>query len=109
MYEVSPELREIFRTDNTVKISFDKIAKLVDEKTMEVLNLQLKLEAAEAQLVRVRPKKKRKVKLDPNVKFATIVDIIKAKFEAGELVETSDALTDVVLQGHLQDFSEYMD
>ena len=76
---------------------------------MEVFNLQLKLEAAEAQLERLRPKKKRKVKLDPNVKFATIVDIIKAKFEAGELVETSDALTDVVLQGHLQDFSEYMD
>ncbi|EAQ85728.1 hypothetical protein CHGG_06981 [Chaetomium globosum CBS 148.51] len=109
LYEVSPELREIFRTDNTVKISFDKIAKLVVEKTMEVLNLQLKLEAAEAQLERVRPKKKRKVKLDPNAKFATMVDIIKAKFEAGELVETSDALTDVVLQGHLQDFSEYMD
>ena len=100
MYEVSPKLREIFRTDNTVKISFDKIAKLVDEKTMEVLNLQLKLEAAEAQLERVRPKRKRKVKLDPNVKFATIVDIIKAKFEAGELVETLDALTNVVLQGH---------
>ncbi|EAQ86387.1 hypothetical protein CHGG_07640 [Chaetomium globosum CBS 148.51] len=100
LYEVSPELCEIFRTDNTVKISFDKIAKLADETTMEVLNLQLKLEAVEAQLERVKPEKKRKVKLDPNVKFATIVDIIKAKFEAGELVETSDALTDVVLQGH---------
>lgn len=71
LYEVSPELREIFRTDNTVRISFDKVARLVDEKTMEVFNLQLKLEAAEAQLERLRPKKKRKVRLDPNAKFAT--------------------------------------
>lgn len=92
-----------------MRISFDKVARLVDEKTMEVFNLQLKLEAAEAQLERLRPKKKRKVRLDPNAKFATIVDIIKAKFEAGESVELSDALTDVVLQGHLQDFSEYID
>ena len=44
LYQVSTELREIFRRNDTVRISFKKFARLVDEKTLEALNLQLKLE-----------------------------------------------------------------
>ncbi|KAK8093427.1 transposase [Apiospora hydei] len=67
---------------------FRKVRKAFDEKERQV-------EALQAQLEAVRPRKRKKVNLSPNSKFATIEDIQRTQLAVGEaensLNEESDS------------------
>ena len=47
----------------------------------------LRIEVLEAQIERLKPQKRRKVRLSPNSKFASIKDIQRGRIEAGEANE----------------------
>ena len=71
---------------------FRKVEKSLDLKDFEITTLRQKIEALEAEVERLKPTKRKKVVLDPNVRFATIADIRKAQRDAGrEIEEDSEA------------------
>ena len=51
---------------------------------------QLRIKLLEAQVKRLQPRKRRKVKLSPNTKFASIKDICRGRIEAGEAKESGN-------------------
>jgi len=71
---------------------FRKVEKSLDLKDFEITTLRQKIEALEVEVEQLKPTKRKKVVLDPNIRFATITDIRKAQRDAGrEIKEDSEA------------------
>ena len=76
-------------------ITFSKITRSLDNKAIKIIQYKQKIQALEAELERLRPKKKRKVQIDLNDRFASIKQIIKAKEAATQTtmpLEVANAL-----------------
>ena len=52
---------------------------------------KLRIEVLEAQVERLQPQKRRRVRLSPNTKFASIKDIRRGRIEAGEAEESGNS------------------
>ena len=63
---------------------FRKVIKGIDEKEYELGKANIRIKELEERLEHLRPKKKRKVQISPNSKFATIRAIKEAQIAAGE-------------------------
>ena len=63
----------------------------MDQSAVQVASCDQKTRSLEAEVERLRPRKKRKVRLDPNTRFARIGDIIRAKKELGKQLEPTDS------------------
>ncbi|KAK4232732.1 hypothetical protein C8A03DRAFT_20033 [Achaetomium macrosporum] len=61
-----------------------KIAKALDAQITETVMLRRRIETLEAKVEELQPKKRKKVRLDPNTKFATIEDIVRMQEKAVE-------------------------
>ena len=61
---------------------FRKIAKGLDDKDFVIAKQERKIQALEARVVHLEPRKRRKVKTSLNSKFANIEKIYKAQMEA---------------------------
>ena len=82
--------------ENTVtqRQLFRKVRKAFDRKDVQVAVLERQVEALQAQLEAARPRKRRKVDLSPNSRFATIEDIQRTQMAVGEAEITSDEESD---------------
>ena len=63
---------------------FKKIAKGLNDKDFIIAKQERKIQALEARVVQLKPRKRRKVRTSPNSKFANIKKIYKAQIEAGD-------------------------
>ena len=61
---------------------FRKIAKGLDDKDFIIAKQERKIQALEARVVQLEPRKRRKVRTSPNSKFTDIEKIYKAQMEA---------------------------
>jgi len=59
-------------------VLFRKIAKGLDDKDFIIAKQERKIQALEARVVQLEPRKRRKVRTSPNSKFADIEKIYKA-------------------------------
>ncbi|KAF6811239.1 transposase [Colletotrichum musicola] len=91
------ELRDHFTLYNkldgdvtTRRLLFQKVAKGWDEKDHQLAVAQRKIEALEAEVAVTRARKRKKVKMSPNSKFADIVAIRRAQIDAGDVDDDSD-------------------
>ncbi|KAK8050066.1 transposase [Apiospora phragmitis] len=73
---------------------FRKVRKAFDEKDVQVAILERQVEALQAQLEAARPRKRKKVDLSPNSRFATIEDIQHTQMAVGEAEITSNEESD---------------
>ncbi|KAK8041338.1 transposase [Apiospora phragmitis] len=74
----------IWSTPRKSKEFKEQVRKAFDEKEVQVAILQRQVEALQAQLEAVRPRKRKKVNLSPNSKFAKIEDIQRTRLAVGE-------------------------
>jgi hypothetical protein len=68
----------IILTSATARVLFRKVAKGLDEKDFVIAQQELRIKQLEAKVVQLEPRKRRKVQLSPNSKFASIRAIIRA-------------------------------
>jgi len=59
-------------------VLFKKIAKGLNDKDFIIAKQERKIQALEARVVQLEPRKRRKVRTSPNSKFANIEKIYKA-------------------------------
>ena len=59
----------------TQRLLFRKIQKAFDEKNVQLATAQRQIQALEARIETIKPRKRKKVDLSPNSKFANIEDI----------------------------------
>lgn len=79
------ELQQLYRGNPAARVTFSKIAKSLDDKAVKIAEYEQKIQALEAEVERLRPKKRRRVQMDLNERFARIEEIIKAKKAAGKV------------------------
>ena len=95
------ELRDQFellsKLDNdthTQRLLFRKVQKGFDRKDYQLAVAQRTIEALQAQVDANRARKRKKVKMSPNSKFAGIEAIQRAQIEAGEVENSADEFSD---------------
>ncbi|KAK1852830.1 transposase [Colletotrichum chrysophilum] len=76
--------------EHTQRLLFRKVQKGFDEKAYQLAVAQRKIEALQAEVDASRARKRKKVKMSPNSKFADIEAIRRAQIEAGELESSTD-------------------
>lgn len=79
------------------------ISKVFSLQTLQLTIEKNKREFLEKQLEAARPRKKRKVQIDPNERFARIESIHRAQIEAGEMEEDCDKESDSELSTDEED------
>ena len=72
----------------TQRLLFRKIVKGFEEQESVLANHELKIQSLEVQLEKARPKKRKKVKISPNSKFADIQAIQRTQNELIPLFST---------------------
>lgn len=77
------QLQQLYRADPVARVTFSKIGKSLDDKTLKIAEYEQKIQALEAEVERLRPRKRKRVQMDLNERFAGIADIIRAKEAAG--------------------------
>ena len=70
---------------------FRKLQKGWDERDYALATANLRIKVLEARIERLQPQKRRKVKLSPNSKFASIKDIRRGRTEASEDKESENS------------------
>lgn len=78
------------QSTTTQRLLFQKVRKAFDEKDVQLAVAQRKIESLEAKVEAVRPRKRKKVDLSPNSKFADIEAIYRVQKEVGEAGPTLD-------------------
>ena len=77
-------IRGLTATNPIARLLFQKVGKSLDHQVVKLAGQEQRIRALEAEVDRLRPRKKRKVRLDPNERFAAIEQIIQAKKELGK-------------------------
>jgi len=89
---VGAQLKAIIGRPTAQQLLFRKVEKSLDLKDFKITRLRQKIEALEVEVERLKLIKRKKVVLDPNIRFATIADIWKAQRDTGrEIKEDSEA------------------
>ncbi|KAK2746107.1 DUF300 domain-containing protein [Colletotrichum kahawae] len=76
--------------EHTQRLLFRKVQKGFDEQAYQLAVAQRKIEALQAEVDASRARKRKKVRISPNSKFADIEAIRRAQTEAGELENSTD-------------------
>ena len=88
------QYNQLSQPSSTQRLLFRKVQKGFEEKDYQLATLQRTVQGLEKQIETIRPRKKKKVQISPNSKFADIETIYKAQIEAGEktdgMVESRD-------------------
>jgi hypothetical protein len=71
----------------TQRLLFKKVNKAFDMMDHDKALLQAENQALHAQLEAIKPRKRKRVEVDPNMAFASIAAIRRAQLEAGAVVE----------------------
>ncbi|KAF7524655.1 hypothetical protein G7054_g11351 [Neopestalotiopsis clavispora] len=79
----------------TQRLLFRKVQKGFDGKAYELAVAHRKIEVLQAQVDASRARKRRKVRISPNSKFADIEAIRKTQIEVGEVDDNSDESSDL--------------
>ena len=79
----------------TQRLLFRKVQKGFDGKAYELAIAYRKIEVLQAQVDASRARKRRKVKISPNSKFADIEAIRRTQIEVGEVDDNSDESSDL--------------
>ena len=69
---------------STARTLFKKVAKGVDKKDFIIAQQELKIRQLENRVLQLEPRKRHKVVTSPNLKFATIDDIIRTQISVRE-------------------------
>lgn len=91
-------IRGLTAVDPIARLLFQKVGKSLDNKVVKLAGQEQKIRALEAEVDRLRPRKKKKVRLDPNERFAGIEQIMEAKRELGRQLEASDMANNYVFE-----------
>ena len=75
---------------STQRLLFQKVNKAFDQKTIQLAAAQYEIKQLKDQLEASKPVKRRKVKLSPNSKFASIEAIYRTKEATGDLAISAD-------------------
>lgn len=67
---------------------FRKITKGFDEKDFQLATAHRRIQALETKVESMRPRKRKKVEISPNSKFATIEDVQRAQIAAGAVEDS---------------------
>ena len=94
--------REVKPSPTHIKL-FKKVEKALDEKDFELAMKQREIDYLKAELELQKSKKKKKVYIDPNIKFADIEAIRKAHLAAGAVKEESSQSEDTEDDEALED------
>ena len=78
----------------TQRLLFRKIQKAFNEKNVQLATAQRQIQALEARIETIKPRKRKKVDLSPNSKFANIEDIHRAQLAVGEIESGLDEESD---------------
>ena len=78
----------------TQRLLFRKIQKAFDKKNVQLATAQRQIQALKARIETIRPRKRKKVDLSPNSKFANIEDIHQAQLAVGEAESSLDGESD---------------
>lgn len=76
------------------RLLFRKIQKAFDEKNVQLATAKRQIQALEARIETIKPRKRKKVDLSPNSKFANIEDIHRAQLAVGEIENGLDEESD---------------
>jgi hypothetical protein len=82
-----PGLQLVLRVGRPGRTLIQKITKALDAKNVDLAMQGQRIRSLEAQVKALQPRKKKKVKLDPNERFARIEQIMAAKKELQKNVE----------------------
>ena len=82
------------KDQNTQRLLFRKVQKGFDQQAYELAVAQRRIEALQAEVDAGRARKRRKVRMSPNSKFADIEAIRRAQIEAGEVEESTVGSSD---------------
>ena len=66
------------------RVLFRKLAKGINEKDFVITQQEHKIKQLESRIMQLEPRKRRKVVISPNSRFADINDIIRAQITAGD-------------------------
>ncbi len=89
------------QSTTTQRHLFQKVQKAFDEKEIQLATSQQRIRSLEAQVEAGRARKRKKVNLSPNSKFANIEAIQRAQLEAGEAVDKPDESSESDLPSEL--------
>ncbi|OAQ57469.2 transposase [Pochonia chlamydosporia 170] len=79
IFDYIPQLLRPKDIDPTARQLFRKIRKGIDDKNMQLVEAEQKIQSLQRQIDHQKPRKKRKVIHDPNRKFANIKDVEKTR------------------------------
>ncbi|EAQ92251.1 hypothetical protein CHGG_00486 [Chaetomium globosum CBS 148.51] len=85
-------LRRLQTIDPVARSLFKKVGKSLDNTAIKVASQEQKIRALEAEVDRLRPRKRKKVRMDPNTRFAQIEQIMQAKKALAKQLELSEKL-----------------
>ncbi len=74
-------MRGLTAIDLVARLLFQKVGKSLDYQAVKLARQNQRMQALEAEVDRLRPKKRRKVRLDPNERFAGIEHVMRVKKE----------------------------
>ncbi|KAL0937068.1 transposase [Colletotrichum truncatum] len=90
LYDQLSLFSKLDKDQQTQRLLFRKVQKGFDEKDYQLATAEKKIAMLEAEVEAGMVRKRRKVQMSPNSKFANIEAIHKAQIEAGEIEDSSD-------------------
>ena len=91
-------LKRLKAIDPVARTLFAKVGKSLDYTAIQLASQQQRIRALEAEVDRLKPRKKKKVRLDPNTRFAQIEQIMQAKKALAEELKPSEVVNSYVLE-----------
>ena len=91
-------IRGLTATDPIARLLFQKVGKSLDYQVVKLAGQEQRIRILEAEVDRLRPRKRMKVRLDPNERFGGIEQIMKAKKELGKRLKASDVVNSYVFE-----------
>ena len=98
-FDIVRDLKGHFDTANpAARLIFRKIGKGLDGKNLLIAKYEARIKALEEQVEELRPKKRRKVREDPNERFVTIEQVMKTKEAIAKEVPVVTGTADYVFE-----------
>ncbi|KAM9874670.1 transposase [Verticillium dahliae] len=97
------QFSQLDRPTNTQRLLFRKVQKGFEEKDCLLATQERRIQILEQQLEQARPRKRKKVQISPNSKYADIEAIHRAQIEAGDKEDSPGEISDSDLPSDPED------
>nr|AER39694.1 transposase [Verticillium dahliae] len=97
------QFNQLDQPTNTQRLLFRKVRKGFEKKDYLIATQQRRIQVLEQQLGEARPRKKKKVRISPNSKFADIEAIHRAQIEAGDKEDNIGEISDLEIPSDPED------